>query len=286
MYIALGYFISRVVATTAQKVIRSEGGKAKASDTAKLTALLHHLKARLDLVRFTPEASERAREANLAAIAADPRQPFGHAGLAFVYINAHRWGWSGFDPDEALVKARNAARKAVELAPDYYDGHAAMACVHLQENNLDQAIARARRVLELNPNDTYGMCDLAEFLGYAGQFEEAETLLHQATRLDPLYPDWIRWNMAWVQWLAGNCQAALETMNAMTEIPPAAYRVLAVVHMCLGHQTKARDAIKQLLKFDPGYTLSQEHRTYEGKFRNRSDLERVLTHLRAAGLPE
>lgn len=278
--------VRRVVASVAQKVISFEGTKASKSENSKLTALLNHLKARLQLVKFTPEGNEAARKANLAAIRADPDQPFGYVGLAFVYINGHRWGWTELSRADALIEARKAAQKALELAPDYYDGHAAMAYVHLQENDLDRAIARARRVLDLNPNDTNGMSDLAEFLGYDGQFEEAEQLLRKAMRLDPLYPDWIRWNMAWIQWLKGDCEGALQIMNAMSEIPPMANRVLAVIHVCLGQQTEARKAVGRLMEFDPNYSIDDVRRNYRGKFRNKSDFERMVNNLRDAGLAD
>lgn len=278
--------VRRVVATVAQKVIGFEGKKAARSESSKLTALLSHLKARLHLVKFTPEENERAREANLEAIKADPAQPFGYVGLAFAYINGYRWGWTDLSRPEALSEARKAAQKAVELAPDYYDSHAAMAYVYLQENDLDRAIARAERVLELNPNDTNGMCDLAEFLGYAGRFDEAEKLLQQAMRLDPLYPDWIRWNMAWVQWLKRDCDSALQSMMAISKMPPMANRVLATIFMCLGRRNEAREAVRQLLEFDPGYSIADVRRNYCGKFRNDTDFQRVIRNLRDAGLPE
>lgn len=277
--------IRRIVATVAQKVIKSAGKQAMGSEASRRTALAHHLEAREHLVKFTPDGNERARRANLAAIEADPAQPYGYAGLAFVHINGHRWGWTDIGRDAALNEARKAARKAVELAPDYYDGHAALAYVHLEENNLEGAIDRATRACELNPNDTLAMSDLAEFLGYAGRFDEAEKLLQRAMRLDPLYPDWIRWNMAWVQWLNGNAKAALRTMNAMTQIPPMANRVLAIIHMSLGHKKKAREAVEKIRNFDPNYSMKDIRRNYVGKFRNKSDLERVVKNLRDAGLP-
>lgn len=275
-----------VVAAVAQKVIRFEGNKAINSDGSKLTALLHSLKARLHFVKLSPEENERARKASLAAIDADPTQPYGYTGLAFAYINGYRWGWTDLSRTDALIEARKAAQKAVELAPDYYDSHAAMAYVHLQENDLDRAIARAERVLELNPNDTNGMSDLAEFLGYAGRADEAEELLLKAMRLDPLHPDWFKWNLSWVQWLNGNCEDALRTMNAMSEIPPMANRVLASIHICLGQRDQARKAVNQLIAYDPDYSIKQVRENYLGKFRNNSDLERVLDALREAGLPD
>jgi len=92
--------------------------------------------------------------------------------------------------------------------------------------------------------------------------------------------------MAWVQWLNGNCEAALQTMNAMTEIPPMANRVLACIHMCLGQQDEAREVVGRLLEYDPGYSIKDVCRNYRGKFRNESDFERVVQNLRDAGLPE
>jgi len=286
MFVVQDDIVRRVVATVAQKVMKFEGRQAVGSENSRRTALLHHLEARQYFFKFTPQANEKARQANLAAIKADPTQPYGYAGLVFVHINGHRWGWTDLSPAEALTEAREAAQKAVELGPDYYDSHAAMAYVHLQDNDLDRAIARARRALELNPNDTNVMCDLAEFLGYAGRGVEAEALLRKAMRLDPLHPDWIRWNMAWVQWLNGNCEGALQTMNAMTEIPPMANRVLAVIHVCLGRQKEAREAVKRLVEFDPGYSLKDVRRNYRGKFRNDTDFERMVKNLHDAGLRE
>ncbi len=278
--------VRSVVATTAQKLIKHEAIAAIRTTAANRSALQHHLEARQQVLRLTPDANEKARVANLAAIRADPTAPYGYVGLAFVYINGFRWGWSPLGREEALEEARRMARKAVELAPDYYDGHAAMAYVHLQDNDLDRAIACAERALGLNPNDTNVMCDLAEYLGYAGRTSEAEALLRRAMRIDPLYPDWIRWSMAWVQWLDGKNEEALSTMNAISEIPPMANRVLAPIYMSLGRRDDARRTVQRLLEHQPGYSLADVKRNYVGKFRDESQLDRVLNLLKEAGLPE
>lgn len=278
--------VRKTVATVAQKVINFEGQKAIASDEAKLTALLLNLKARQHLFDFTPEGNEKARLANLAAIQADPSAPFGYVGLTFVHINKYRWGWTDRAPIMELNAARDYARKAVEIAPDYYDGHSAMAYMHIQEGKLDKAIARFQQALDLNPNDTNAMANLAEALTYGGRAEEAEELMLKVVRLDPLHEDWIKWNLAWVQWHTRNCNDALHTMNAMSEIPPMAYRVLAIIQICLGNTNGAKDAVAHLLQFDPAYSLAQVHHNYDGKYTNPSDLERVLNNLRTAGLPD
>ncbi len=278
--------VRKTVATVAQKVISSEGQKAIASDAAKLTALLLNLKARQHLFDFTPEGNEKARQANLAAIKADPTQPFGYVGLTFVHINRFRWGWTDQDPVVELNAARDYARKAVETGPDYYDSHSAMAYLHIQEGQLDKAVARFGQALALNPNDTSAMATLAEALTYGGQAQEAEKLMLKVTRLDPLHQDWIKWNLAWVQWHTRNCEEGVQTMNAMSEIPPMAYRVLAILQMCLGNHEEANEAVGRLLQFDPAYSIAEVRHNYDGKYTNNADYERVLSDLREAGLPE
>ena len=278
--------VRKVVATVAQKVINVEGKDAIASDEAKLTALLLNLKARQHLFDFTPEGNERARLANLAAIKADPSQPFGYVGSTFVHINKYRWGWTDQDPKVELETARAYARKAVETGPDYYDSHSAMAYFHIQEGQLDKAIARYEQALELNPSDTGAMASLAEALTYGGQADEAEELMLKVIRLDPLHQDWIKWNLAWVQWHTRNCDDGVQVMNAMSEIPPMAYRVLAILQVCLGNQDEAQKAVARLLEFDPNYSIIDVAHNYDGKYTNVSDLERVLSDLRTAGLPE
>ncbi|NOD93232.1 tetratricopeptide repeat protein [Ruegeria sp. HKCCD4884] len=278
--------VQKTVATVAQRVINFEGQKAIKSDEAKLTALLLNWKARQHLFSFTPEGNEKARLANLAAIEADPTQPYGYVGLTFVHINRYRWSWTDEDPIVELDAARRYARKAVQVAPEYYDAHTAMAYMHIQEGALDKSVARFRKALELNPNDTSAMAALAEALTYGGRAEEAEQLMLRVVRLDPLHEDWIKWNLAWVQWHTRNCDDALETMNGMSEIPPMAYRVLAIIQICRGDRDEARKAVGQLINFDPEYSLRDVLHNYEGKYVVASDLERVLNDLREAGLPE
>lgn len=278
--------VQRTVATVAQRVINFEGQKAIKSEEAKLTALLLNWKARQHLFSFTPEGNEKARLANLAAVEADPTQPYGYVGLTFVHINRYRWGWTDEDPAIELDAAGTYARKAVQVAPGYYDAHTAMAYMHIQEGELEKSVARFQKALELNPNDTSAMAALAEALTYGGRAEEAEELMLRVVRLDPLHQDWIKWNLAWVQWHTRNCDDALETMNGMSEIPPMAYRVLAIIQMCRGDRSEAQKAVEQLINFDPAYSLQDVLHNYEGKYFLASDLERVLTDLRGAGLPE
>ena len=278
--------VRRVVATVAENLIAFEGEKAKTSDISKLTSLLHHLKARRYWREFTREGTEKARLANIAAINADPSQPYGYVGLAHVYINGYRWGWGNLGREESLAEARKSAQMALKLAPNFYESHNAMGYVHTQAGELDRAIARFNTALSLNPNSTAAMGMMAEVLGYYERAEEAEVVQTQAMRLDPLHPDWMKWNLSWLQWVNGKCDAALETMHDISQMPSLAYRTLAIIHVCLDQQPQAEEAIAKLVEHNPGYSIPDVRKSLSRKYKNIADFERYVDGLREAGLPE
>ena len=188
--------------------------------------------------------------------------------------------------DEGLALAAQAADKAIALDPDNYDAHFARGYAHMRSGELSLAIQRYRRALELNPNAANVMGALAEALMYTGQAEEAYALMHKAVRLDPHHPDWFKWNLAWMQWARGDCGAALETMNAMAKMPVRARRMLAVIHICLGQQDAAEQALAVFMESDPDATASAMRANDSKRYSDMSILDRYLEGLVQAGLPE
>lgn len=278
--------VRKVVATVAGKLIEIEGMEATKAKLSKLTALHHNLKGRPYLREFSPEGTEKARLENLRSIEADPDEPYGYIGLAYVHIFNFRYGWGELEREEALDQARVMAQKALDVAPDFYDSHATMGYVHVQTGELDLAITKFHYALSLNPNSTLVMGLLVEALGYDGRTAEAEELQKLAMRLDPLHPHWMEWNLAWLQWMNGKCDQALDTLQEMHRMPPLAYRMKAIVHICLGQTSEAEAAITALLEHHPGYSIAEVRKNFQGKYSDPADLERYLDSLRQAGLPE
>ena len=275
-----------VAASVGAKIMITAGEDAKKADPARVTALLHYLKARRYFREFTREGSDKARLASLASIEADPTQPYGHYGLAWTSINGYRWGWTDLGREEALADARASAQTALTLAPNDYEAHFVMANVLLQAGELDQSISRHKKALELNPNATNVMANMAEPLVYADRPHEAIELLKRSMRLDPHHPDWVKWNLAWAQWYIGNCEQALATMLEMSRMPNLALRSLAIIYVCLGRQKEAENAIADLLKEEPDYSIAKVRLNFKGKYKNPGELERWIDGLRTAGLPE
>ena len=72
-----------------------------------------------------------------------------------------------------LPQAETAARKAVALAPNEQEGHAALALVLLDQGKRDEAIAEAKTGIAADPKDAGGHLTLGRILHKLQRYEEA-----------------------------------------------------------------------------------------------------------------
>jgi eukaryotic-like serine/threonine-protein kinase len=121
------------------------------------------------------------------AIGKDPAFALAYAGLS----NAYSVGASGygFDPTEALPKAKAAAEKAVALDDASAEAHVALASDHTYDFEWQRAQQDYSRAIELNPNYP----DAPYFYSWMyltpmGRFDQAILEIKRALDLDPLSP--------------------------------------------------------------------------------------------------
>lgn len=128
-----------------------------------------------------------AREQFALAIERDPAYAPSHVALAELYAVLPLYGVES--PDLALPKARAAALRALELDDGLAEARATLAVVRYQ-HDWDWAGAEAefRRAIALNPSYATARQWYAEFLSYAGRYEEAKAQIALAFEFDPLSP--------------------------------------------------------------------------------------------------
>ena len=132
--------------------------------------------------RRTQEDFEAAREAFSRALEIDPDYAPAWAGLADCYTEFYR----NYDSSESnLEEADNASRKAVSLAPDLAEAHAARGYALGQKGEFEEAEREFERAVELNPrlyeaHYYWGTTAFAK-----GELERAATLLEQASTVAP-----------------------------------------------------------------------------------------------------
>jgi len=120
-----------------------------------------------------------------SAIKMDPTCALAWAGLASAYDQAGNGGLMA--PREAFAKTKEAAAKAIELAPDEPDAHVYLADALLTVDfNWTEAEKEIRQALKLNPNNATARQWYGLFLLLRGDTNEGFVEMKRALTLDPL----------------------------------------------------------------------------------------------------
>ena len=82
------------------------------------------------------------------------------------------------------AEAMACFERCLAVDPDYVDAMLGKAMVHLARNEFDDAIAIAKRIVELTPDDVLAHTNLSVFCQRAGRIQEAEEAAAKAKVLD------------------------------------------------------------------------------------------------------
>ena len=143
------------------------------------------------------------------AIAIDPNFAPAHAALAGVYGALGAWEFGVLPPSEALVKAKAAAARALELDPKLAEGHTSVGYTTLHFDwNPDAACREFDQAIALNPAWTEAHHWHSHALCAAGRFRESLAACRQTLTLDPLNP-LMHAHLAWHHYMSRDYATAL-----------------------------------------------------------------------------
>jgi serine/threonine-protein kinase len=134
--------------------------------------------------RTIPNALSKAVKYFQDAVQKDPNYALAYSGLADSYIMSF-W-YTPMSSNEALVKARQAAEKSVQLDDTLSEAHTSLAAVAANEWNWKLAQTEYQRAIELNPNYATAHHWYALYLIGVGKPEQAIEELRRARESDPL----------------------------------------------------------------------------------------------------
>jgi len=235
----------------------------------------------------TTKDARREVEALLRrAIELDPRFAPAYAFLGGSYVIDYANGWTD-SPTQALEEAEKAARQAVELNERHPYALWALALVCLWARRYEEAIRTAEKVTAFNPNFAEGHTARGLILHHVGRSEEALKCHERAAALEPFFPD------TWLQFCAqalyqlGRYPEAVGLLKRRILRNPntdASRALLAACYGQMGLIDEAREAWRELLRVNPGYSIEQRRKVLP--YKNPADFERFVEGLRKAGLPE
>ncbi len=153
--------------------------------TADTEAYQAYLKGRFYWDKRTAEGMRKSIEYFEQAIEKDSAYALAYVGLADSYITMVLW--RVIPAKEGFPKAREAARKALEIDNSLGEAHNSLATVIFGfEWRWEEAEKEYRKAIELSPNYATTHQWYGEFLTYMGRFDEGLKEIKRAQELDPL----------------------------------------------------------------------------------------------------
>ena len=244
------------------------------------------MRSRVHFLRTTKEDNAIARQLVAKAAEISPDNPEIWGYMAWHDIRDYRWWWSD-DREASLNRAEELAEKAYAADPSDSAITGLMGIVSFYRGRYDEAIAYARRAVDMAPSSAIDKARLAWLLSYSGYTEEAIPLLKKAMRLSPYYPAWFIGVLGFAYMLVEDYEQAIAAHNQLLErksLLKFAYSRLAGINAILGNEEEAKKYATELLRIKPNFTVRRWAKVL--LYRHPDDLERELNALRMAGLPE
>ena len=162
----------------------------------------------------------------------------------------------------------------------------ALGNVLLWRREHEGALAEFDRTIALDPNFAQGHAARGLALMYAGEPVRALEPFAKAMRLDPHYPDIVLHFLAQANFSLEKYEIAAEELLDRIARNPGTDASRMLLASCYGHLGRAADAgavWTELLKVNPGFSLTQRERVLP--YKNVGDFQRILTGLAKARLP-
>jgi tetratricopeptide (TPR) repeat protein len=216
-------------------------------------------------------------------IAAKPDNPDAQYNLGTLYLTKGD-----------LQRARGYLEQAVKLKPDYAEGWNNLGMLSARQGQEAEAIEDFKKSLELRPTYVTALLNYGNLLRRKGDLDEAEQFLQRALATKPDDAD-ANYSMAMLYARKGDLPRASQQMEKALEIRPdypdalnnlgvllvrqekypeakkefetcilvapefdQAYLNLARLYVLLNEKEKAREALQELLKQQPGHKLAQQ----------------------------
>jgi TolB-like protein/Tfp pilus assembly protein PilF len=212
------FALENEIAHSIAQTLRSKlAGALVKPSTTNLEAHDLYLQGRYFSARRTANDLRTASQLFAKAVEKDPAYALAWAGLAETTALQHQYG-----PEPASVvlpKAKQQARRALDLDPAMVEAQSILGLVALSSYQWAEAEQALRKAIELNPRYALAHHWYAAVLSNQGRHAEAYMEIDRAYRLDPGSPI-INNNVGVTRYLAGDFDGAIEAFRKTLDIAP------------------------------------------------------------------
>jgi tetratricopeptide (TPR) repeat protein len=205
--------------------------------------------------RFERVANRQARAYAQQAIELSPSYADAFALLAEAEYFRAVSGWVE-DPDAALARAEDAAKRAIALGDPGAGAraHGTLGTIYTFNGRVDQALGEVDRAIQLNPSDSRAHSLRAGVLVWLGRIDEAVASGEKSRRYDPSLGSDAGFNLSYAYYLAGRYADAAQTADAAAlRTPDIVFleAVRAMSHAQLGQKEEAKRSADAVRRVDP-----------------------------------
>jgi serine/threonine protein kinase/Tfp pilus assembly protein PilF len=229
----------------------------------------------------TPQALKTAQSYFEEAIQEDSGFAPAYAGLADCYLSLG--SYRRLPPQDAYRDAKEATRKALELDETLGEAHTTLGWLSWRHDwDWRTAEREFDYALELNPNYVQGHVELSAFLAWSGRRTEALAEVAKIRQLDPAYP-FALGAEAGIYYFLSDYKATVEVSRKSVTSNPnewLGHLFLAVGYEGLGHQLDAIPEYQKAVELSQGDTdpMAGLAHAYAVTGR-RADAEKILREL-------
>ena len=240
--------IARAIAENLQAKLTGSAEQVLASKpTENPEAHELYLRGRYFWNRRTGENLHKAADYFQQAIQKDANYALAYSGLADCHVLLPLYPGSGNNPREALPKALEAARKAVELDDTLAEAHTSLGRALASALQLPAAMSEFNRAIELNPNYATAHHWFGECLQSQGRVEDALAELKRAHDLDPLSLI-INSLLGFALDTVGKGDEAISQLRKTIEIDPTFVYAHTLLGNVLEHKGRIEEAVVEYEK--------------------------------------
>ena len=240
----------RAVAAMAIKLTGEQRQLLTRHYTDNAEAYQFYLKGRLLFFQWTEESAKKSLECFDAATTLDPNYALAYTGKADVYAaySSHLLA-----PAAAMLKAKEAVQKALQLDDQLAEGHRLTARIK-QWADWDWVGAERefRQSIDIEPNAAYTHICYGEFLYEQKRFDESLAEFQRAREIEPLSPS-PTYNLACLFYYTRQYDKAIESFREVLTLSPnfeAAHRGLGCAFRGKGMCEEAIDELRRAIELN------------------------------------
>ena len=230
--------------------------------TENSDAYLLYMKGRFFWNKRTVDGVKKSIDYFQKAIAADPNYALAYAGLADSYTLAGSYGYSILPPKEAMPKAEAAATKALELDDSLAEAHASLGYIKLiYDWDWAGAEQEFRRAIALNPLYDNAHHWYSHELVALGRKDEAMAEARRALEISPS-DTVMNEHMGWTYLMARDYDHAIQSARKAIEMEPdflLAHRVLGLAYQYKGQHEEANAEFERGVEISHGDPVARAY---------------------------